>query len=134
MCKKLKRPQQRHHSAAAAVVCAASQLDQSLSPSFWSVHKLRWQVFVFFDNLPPYVDISYVINVEKKSTFLDLLLVNVVCEWPIRSAHSHKFITISFNHKPIVSVKLSKPQWNKLCQKNIYSMLQESRPTHFSRS
>ena len=80
------------------------------------------------------VSISYVINVEKKSTFLDLLLVNVVCEWPIRSAHSHKFITISFNHKPIVSVKLSKPQWNKLCQKNIYSMLQESRPTQFSRS
>ena len=42
---------------------------------FWSggVHKLRWQVFTFFDHLPPYVDIFYLINVDKKLTFLDCL-------------------------------------------------------------
>ena len=39
----------------------------------------------FFDHLPPYVDISYLIRVSKKSTFLDYLptppsLVNVVKE------------------------------------------------------
>ena len=37
------------------------------------VHKLRWQVFVFFDHLPPYVDIFYLTNVDKKLTFLNYL-------------------------------------------------------------
>ena len=54
-------------------------------------HKLRWQVFwVFFDHVPPWprsVNIFYLINIDKKSTFLDylplpLFLFNVVWERP----------------------------------------------------
>ena len=42
--------------------------------TFGGVHKLRWQVCVFFfDPLPPYVDIFYLINVDKNKTFLDYL-------------------------------------------------------------
>ena len=37
------------------------------------VHKLCWQVLGFFDHLPPFVDIFYLMNVDKKWTFLDYL-------------------------------------------------------------
>ena len=45
------------------------------------VHKLRRQVFAFFDHLPHYVDITYL-----KLTFWTTYpsqLVNVVCERPL---------------------------------------------------
>ena len=41
--------------------------------------------WLFFDHLPPFVDIFYLMNVDKKSTFLDHLpplLVDIVCERP----------------------------------------------------
>ena len=41
---------------------------------------------LFFDPLPPYVDIFYLINVDKNKTFLDYQytpLVNVICERPL---------------------------------------------------
>ena len=38
---------------------------------------------LFFDPLPPYVDIFYLINVDKNWTTYPLLLVNVVCERPL---------------------------------------------------
>ena len=37
------------------------------------VHKLRWQDFGFVDHLSPSVDIFYLVNVDKKATFLDYL-------------------------------------------------------------
>ena len=45
--------------------------------------------FFFFDHILPYVDIIYLINVNKKSTFLPThppFHVNVVCERPSGSA------------------------------------------------
>ena len=39
-----------------------------------AVHKVRWQLIGFFDHLSSYVDIFYLLNVDKKSTFLDYLL------------------------------------------------------------
>ena len=38
------------------------------------LHRPSWQVFIFFDHLLPCVDIFYLINVDKKSIFLDYLI------------------------------------------------------------
>ena len=51
-----------------------SYLSAILSEILGEVHKLHWQVFDFFDHLPPWVDIFYLINIDKKSTFLDYLV------------------------------------------------------------
>ena len=45
------------------------------------------KILAFFDRLPLSVDIFYVMNVDKKWTFLDHLpppLINVVCERPLK--------------------------------------------------
>ena len=46
------------------------------------VHKLRWEVFGFFDHLPPFVDMFYE-RWQKVDIFGPPRLVNVVCERPL---------------------------------------------------
>ena len=42
------------------------------------VHKLRLKDLAFFDHLPPFVNIFYGINVDKKWIFLDYLPMHLV--------------------------------------------------------
>ena len=51
---------------------------------------------VFFDHLPSYFDIFYLINLDKKSTFWTTyppLLFNIVCECPLTSYVFHWILT-----------------------------------------
>ena len=67
-------------------------------------HKLRWQVFGFFDYLPihpPLVDIVYLINAEKKSTVLDYLPTSF-CKCSLGTTPGLIFLLFSAQHLDLV--------------------------------
>ena len=67
------------------VLISETLFEEIAKLGFGAVLKLHWQVFGFFDHLPSSVDIFYLMNVGKKSTFWTTYpppLVKLVCERP----------------------------------------------------